>query len=126
MPVAWPAETTLADTAWNDAGLWAIDTVNPNSLTTLQDKILPSSSADALLVQETKRADTQGRNNASRKARKLGWSCELPAAAHGGGGPSGSKVRPGLLRLLVRIRRVLDPGGQDGRHDAGGSRSQVE
>ena len=46
------ATTTLVDTWWRDAGLWAIDTTNSNCFDTAQTNVLEKSKADIVMLQE--------------------------------------------------------------------------
>ena len=73
--------TTLAEASWRQAGLWAIDTANPNSWTTAERTVLASSAADILLLQETKRLLDCDRPAAlASRSRRLGWNLQSSPA----------------------------------------------
>eukprot|EP00973_Karenia_brevis_P001227 168058-Karenia_brevis.AAC.1 len=72
-------------------GLWAIDTANCNSFSTLATAALARSKADVILAQETKRFTEAGLASAKAEAKRLGWNAHLSeahptAAARGSGG----------------------------------------
>ena len=54
MTPLFAATGQLADGAWKEAGLWAVDTANTNCLDTACDKVLAKSRADIQLLQETR------------------------------------------------------------------------
>ena len=70
----------LADNWWKMESLWAIVTSNPNSWTTAEGRVLPSTHADALLLQETKLSGDLGVAKVARRGRALGWNATASMA----------------------------------------------
>ena len=98
--------TTLADKQHRSCGLWCIETSNPNSWTTAEDRILCRSAADYLLVQETKVFSLNGLAALKRSARDLGWN----AAAHPALRTAASKGSGGCAVLAARGTGPTPPG----------------
>ncbi len=73
-----PADADAADGAWKKAGLWAIDSVNPNSWVGAMG-YLERTAADAALVQETRKIGAQV-TAAERQAAHVGWNTSVRAA----------------------------------------------
>ena len=86
-----PQQSTLADVWWKPLGLWAFDTVNPNSWNSGLATVLASSSADCVFMQETKRLLSDDDPSAlNRSARRAGWSaCAWSARQNPSGQASG-------------------------------------
>jgi len=72
--------TTWEDLDWRKAGLWALDTCNPSSMTSAEKFVLPRSSADFLSLQETKRLGAAGSEGVARSAAAAGWNCSATPA----------------------------------------------
>ena len=66
--------TTLSDGQFRECGLWAVDTINPNSWTAARDRILTRVAADFALLQETKEFTEAAIDKLKREARDIGWS----------------------------------------------------
>lgn len=86
-----PQQATLSDKWWKPLGLWAFDTVNPNSWRSGCGAVLAKSCADCVFMQETKRVISDDDPTAlGRCARKLGWSaCAWSARRNPSGQASG-------------------------------------
>ena len=70
-------------------GLWSIDTTNPNAWSTGKRQILARTSADVVLMQETKQRENKT-DTAKRQADRLGWRVHLgPALVTSALGTSG-------------------------------------
>jgi len=63
----------LIDVDWKECGLWAIDTSNPNSWTSAEVTVMLKSTADVILVQESKRYG-KATPKMVMDARQIGWS----------------------------------------------------
>jgi len=72
--------TTWEDLDWRKAGLWALDTCNPSSMTSAEKFVLPRSSADFISLQETKRLGAAGSEGVARSAAAAGWNCSATPA----------------------------------------------
>ena len=66
--------TTLDDGQFRQCGLWAVDTINPNSWTAARDRILTRVAADFALLQETREFTEAAVDKLKREARSIGWS----------------------------------------------------
>ena len=66
--------TTLSDDRHRACGLWAVDTMNPNSWTSAEERLLCRVAADAILMQETKVCGDEGVLKLEKAARDNGWS----------------------------------------------------
>jgi len=80
-------------------GLWSIDTTNPNAWSTGKRQILSRTSADVVLMQETKQRENKI-ETAKRQADRMGWRVHLGPAlvtsALGTSGGTGVASRKGL------------------------------
>ncbi len=75
MPFVLPRECRRADAAHKAAGLWAVDTINPNAWAGAADHG-GLTSADVILAQETRKRGAR-RADAERQARARGWRFAL-------------------------------------------------
>ena len=66
--------TTMSDDSHRECGMWAVDTMNPNSWTTAEERLLCRTASDAILMQETKVCGDEGVLKLERAARDSGWS----------------------------------------------------
>eukprot|EP00973_Karenia_brevis_P028679 3955371-Karenia_brevis.AAC.1 len=73
MDICDSMQTELSASSWKECGWWAIDTTNPNSLTSGEAAILEKDEADAVIMVETKQAGEAGANRVRSAARKCGW-----------------------------------------------------
>jgi len=80
LDVVATGHTELADSSWKSYGVWALDTANGSSWSTIEDKILPRSAADILFVQESKAHGDAGVERVRRTGRAKGWSCAASPA----------------------------------------------
>ena len=83
--------TEIEDASWREMGLWAFDTANANSWLTGLNAVLKRSTADAVLMQESKIHSEAKLESARKDARKCGWNSSLSlahrtAAERGSGG----------------------------------------
>ena len=88
----------LRDNSHRDKGWWAIDTANPNAWGRLR-KILESSAADAIALQET-RAPEDGTKDHENVARNAGWNLAISACGHGQAGGESSGVAVGCRKHI--------------------------
>ena len=65
---------------WRAAGLFALDTANPNSLDTACDKIMSKSLADITCLQEMRAKTPDAVDAAKRRLRGLGWNSHFSLA----------------------------------------------
>ena len=70
----------MADATWRKHGVWAIDTSNPNAWNSAVSSVLPSFSADAVLLQETRLCDKERIVRAGNTSSTLGWRASLSLA----------------------------------------------
>ncbi len=78
----------VGDTSFKRAGLWAIDSANPNCWASAR-KDLASTSADIVLLQEVKARAGDEAARAEDQAAKLHWSMSVePCATMDSGYPS--------------------------------------
>ena len=100
--VVHPATGTIGvnDRWWVKKGLWAIETCNGNSWTSLSTAVLARSDADIVFGQETKVFAQATITKAEREARKLGWNPVLSqahqASQHMGSGGGAILARSGM------------------------------
>ena len=94
----------LDDKDWRKQGWWAIDSGNANSWKTAVDSILPRSSADVLLLQETRIFVPDRILAAERTSRASGWN---PALTRAHALPS-SHLGSGGCAVLRRRGRVSE------------------
>ena len=98
--------TLTADKSFVTNGLWAIDSLNPNSWTGAED-YLARTGADVVLVQETKRLAGPTEIAAERAAARMAWSASLePSKCTDAGGISAGVavcVRSHIGLALPRI-----------------------
>ena len=73
-------QCNLEDSWWKDLGLWAVDVANVNSWGSAEANCLPNSSADVLIMQETKLLGPQGVDKAKKRGKHFGWNC-IPSEA---------------------------------------------
>ncbi len=93
-----PNVTNSDDSHWKAAGLWAVDTVNPNSWTGAM-KYLDVTAADAVLIQEARKLAAH-KAAAEREAARAGWRTSITAAeATDAGGTTAG--------LAVAVRRHI-------------------
>jgi len=69
----------LTDRSWKECKLWAVDTSNPNSWTSAENTVMLKSSADVILLQETKRYGFATAKMVTA-ARNIGWNA-VPSEA---------------------------------------------
>jgi len=122
--------TDLGDTSHREYGLWAVDTINPNSWTAAEERIMCRVGADYVALQESRVSSENGILKLKREARNLGWNgvadpaWASPAGAGSGGcavfarrgtgvaQPPGLQVPEGLRhRIVVAWAAGLLPGG---------------
>ncbi len=73
-----PQEADAEDSGWKAAGLWAVDTANPNAWDGAM-RYLEMTAADAVLVQEVRRRGHQVQG-AEREAERAGWKASIREA----------------------------------------------
>jgi len=101
----------LADHDWKDLGLWAVDTANPSSWTTAEDRVMGRSAADVVLIQESKRVGETGVAQVVAGGRSIGWNCSAsPAKLTELGGPSGGCVVAARRGTGIRAEEGAVPG----------------
>ena len=105
---------------YKEYGLWAIDTINPNSWTTAEERLMCRAGADYMLLQESRVASDNGIAKLKRDAHNLGWNAVAEPAWPSPAGPAsggcavlarrgtGIAVPPGLqihegLRVAVCV-----------------------
>ncbi len=86
-----PISSSIEDSSWKSKGLFAVDTANANSWSTLEDCVLVRSTADIITSQESKIFTDDRLDGASLAARAAGWnpiltSAHKTAALRGSGG----------------------------------------
>ena len=91
----------LGEADWRSQGWWAVDCANPNSWATAGETLLPRSTADVLLIQETRIFIPDRIQAAERRSRATGWSPvftpahALPSSNLGSGGCAVLRARGG-------------------------------
>ncbi len=73
-----PQEADAEDSGWKAAGLWTVDTANPNAWGGAM-RYLEMTAADAVLVQEVRRRGHQVQG-AEREAERAGWKASIREA----------------------------------------------
>ena len=113
----FPPVTGIADAQWRQSGLWAIDTANTNCLNTAEDKVLGRSSADIVLLQETKVNEKQAAEAAKQRLMNLGWRAHLGLATttNAGAPSSGTAVLNRRANGLAPVEEELAGGEQSHR-----------
>ena len=94
--------TTLSDGQFRECGLWALDTINPNSWSAARDRILSRVAADFAFLQETREHTDAAIEKLKREARDLGWSAVASPAWRTAAGKG--------------LRRLCRSCGQGNRH----------
>jgi hypothetical protein len=115
-----PDDADAADNAWKRAGLWAIDSVNPNSWDGAMS-YLERTAADAALIQETRKIGGQV-TTAERSAARSGWTASVAEAekTECGGVTAGLAV---AVRKHIGLARIN--GGDAGADADSSSRVHV-
>ena len=99
----------VGDKSWSASGLWAVDTANANCWASAEAAMVRRSTADILLLQETKRFTDRGIASATCEARSDGWN-PLFSKAHNSGSGLGSGGGAVLTRRGTGIAPVEDVG----------------
>ena len=60
--------------------MYAVDTANTNYIDTAHDKVLPKSTADVVMLQETKVKTAEDTAAATRRLRQAGWNAHVSQA----------------------------------------------
>ena len=108
----FPPLCGIADADWREAGIWAIDTANANCINTAEEKAVGRTSADVLLLQETKVNTEQGLADARVRLNNLGWNAHLSlASTTAAGAPSsGAAVLTRRGNGLTPVEKCLAGG----------------
>ena len=86
---SWKGTTLRGDSSWKEAGLWAMDTVNPNAWRAGKE-YLQHTLADVVCMQETKMRDGDAIAAVEAAMRNKGWrACLSPADLTTAGRPTG-------------------------------------
>ena len=97
-------QTSLADLWWKPLGLWAFDTTNSNCWQSGATAVLSRSSADCVLMQETKKCiPPDDPSLICRAGRRLGWSASASSARSTAAGRASGGVAI-LARRGIGIR----------------------
>ena len=95
--------TEIIDEEYREYGLWAIDTVNPNSWTAAEERLMCRTGSDFVLLQESRVSSENGIAKMKRDARNFGWKTVAePAWASPAGPGSGVALSSrGAARALL-------------------------
>jgi hypothetical protein len=101
----------LAGDWWKALGCWAVDCSNPNSLASACASVLTRTSADIILLQETKHVTSSGDPYATQRAcRNTGWSTAPTSAKQAAGHSAAGGMLVGARRSagLVPMNQHAD------------------